>query len=152
MGEKISKENYKQQIKSFQPKSSFFKNCMKAFIIGGLICMIGQGFQNLYVAYFDFTERTAAAPTIATLIIITALLTGFGVFDKIGQFAGAGTLVLVTGFANSIVSAALEHKSEGLVLGIANNMFKIAGSVLVYGVVAAAIMGFIRLSVKILLA
>lgn len=152
MTEKISKENYLKKIKSFQPKQPLFINCVKAYLIGGFICMLGQGVQNIYIRFFDFTEQSATNPMIATLILIAALLTGFGVFDKLGQHAGAGTLIPVTGFANSMASAALEHKSEGLVLGIANNMFKIAGSVIVYGVVAAAIIGFIRFSVKILLA
>lgn len=151
MGEKFSKANYKQQIKSYQPKVSIITNCMKAFIIGGLICMIGQGIQNIYISFFNFTESSATNPTIVTIILLAALFTGIGVFDKLGQFAGAGTLIPVTGFANSMASAALEHKSEGLVLGIANNMFKIAGTVLVYGVVAAAIIGFIRFSITILL-
>lgn len=151
MTEKISKENYLEKIKFFQPKQPFLINCVKAYIIGGFICMLGQVVQNIYIHFFDFTEKSATNPMIATLILIAALLTGFGVFDKLGQLAGAGTLIPVTGFANSMASAALEHKSEGLVLGIANNMFKIAGSVIVYGVVAAAIIGFIRFSVKILL-
>lgn len=151
MGEKFSKDKYKQQIQSFQPKKSIFLSCTKAFIIGGLICMVGQGLQNFYVSFFDFTVTSASNPTIATIILLAALFTGLGVFDKLGQFAGAGTLIPVTGFANSMASAALEHKSEGLVLGIANNMFKIAGAVLVYGVVAAAIIGFIRYSITILL-
>ncbi len=151
MGEKFSKENYKQQIKSFHPKQSIITNCSKAFIIGGLICMIGQGIQNLYISFFNFTKTSATNPTIATIILLAALFTGMGIFDKLGQFAGAGTLIPVTGFANSMTSAALEHKSEGLVLGVANNMFKIAGTVLVYGVVAAAIIGFIRFSITILL-
>lgn len=151
MREKISKENYKSQIKPFQPKPPLFKNCSKAFLIGGFICIIGQGFQNFYIAFFDFTEKNAGGPTVATLILIASLLTGFGVYDKIGQFAGAGSAVPVTGFANSMTSAALEHKSEGLVLGVATNMFKLAGSVIVYGVVAATIIGFLRYSIKIIL-
>lgn len=113
--------------------------------------MIGQGIQNFYITFLNFTETTASNPTIATIILLSALFTGLGVFDKLGQFAGAGTLIPVTGFANSLASAALEHKSEGLVLGVANNMFKISGAVLVYGVVAAAIIGFIRFSLTILL-
>lgn len=150
MGEKFSKENYKQQIKSFQPKQSIMMNGSKAFIIGGLICMIGQGIQNFYISFFNFTETSASNLTIATIILLAALFTGLGVFDKLGQFAGAGTLIPVTGFANSMASAALEHKSEGFVLGVANNMFKIAGAVLVYGVVAATIIGLIRFSITTL--
>lgn len=151
MGEKITKENYKQHIKPLQPNPPLLKNSFKAFLIGGSICMIGQGLQNFYMTFFNFSEKSAENPTLATLILIAAVLTGFGVYDKIGQFAGAGSLIPVTGFANALASSALEHKSEGVVLGIANNMFKLAGAVLVYGVVSAAIIGFIRYSVKLLL-
>lgn len=152
MAEKMTKENYKKQIQSFQPKSSPFLNGSKAYLIGGLICMTGQGIQNFYSRFFGLPEISSSHLMLATLILITALLTGFGIFDKLGQFAGAGTLIPVSGFANAMASAALEHKNEGIVLGISNNMFKIAGSILVYGVVAAAIIGFIRYSLKILLA
>lgn len=93
---------------------------------------------------FDFNEKTAGNPTAATLILLSALLTGFGIYDRIGQFAGAGSAVPVTGFANSMASAALEHRSEGLVLGVGTNMFKLAGNVIVFGVVAAYIVGMIR--------
>nr|WP_026092475.1 stage V sporulation protein AC [Calidifontibacillus oryziterrae] len=147
----MTKENYLSQIKPFQPKPSIIKNGGKAFIIGGLICLFGQALQNMYIELFDFTEKTAINPTLATLILLTALLTGFGVYDKLGQFAGAGSIVLITGFANAMTSAALEHKSEGIVLGIANNMFKIAGAVIVYGVVAATVTGFLRYTIKYLL-
>lgn len=151
MAEKLMKENYKEQIKSFQPKSSHFLNGLKAYVIGGLICLIGQVVQNAYIFFYNVSDLIASNLTLATLIFITALLTGIGIFDKLGQFAGAGTLIPVSGLANSMASAALEHKSEGVVTGIAGNMFKIVGAVLVYGVVAAAIIGFIRYSVKILL-
>ncbi|NQD52019.1 SpoVA/SpoVAEb family sporulation membrane protein, partial [Bacillus altitudinis] len=86
----------------------------------------------------------AGNPTVATLILISSILTGIGIYDKIGQFAGAGSAVPVTGFANSMTSAALEHKSEGLVLGVATNMFKLAGNVIVFGVVSAYVVGIIR--------
>ncbi|MBU2658026.1 stage V sporulation protein AC [Bacillus cabrialesii] len=138
------KENYKSKVKTYQPKPSYVWNCVKAFLVGGLICAIGQGLQNFYIHFFDFNEKTAGNPTAATLILISALLTGFGIYDRIGQFAGAGSAVPVTGFANSMASAALEYKSEGLVLGVATNMFKLAGNVIVFGVVAAYIVGMIR--------
>jgi stage V sporulation protein AC len=121
---------------------------MKAFIVGGLICTLGQGIQNFFINFFDFTEKTAGNPTVATLVLLSALLTGLGVYDKIGQFAGAGSAVPVTGFANSLTSAALEHRSEGIVLGIATNMFKLAGNVIVFGVVAAYVVGVIRYIVR----
>ncbi|NTU25247.1 stage V sporulation protein AC [Bacillus tequilensis] len=138
------KENYKSKVKTYQPKPPYVWNCVKAFLVGGLICGIGQGLQNFYIHFFDFNEKTAGNPTAATLILISALLTGFGIYDRIGQFAGAGSAVPVTGFANSMASAALEYKSEGLVLGVATNMFKLAGNVIVFGVVAAYIVGMIR--------
>jgi stage V sporulation protein AC len=144
MTQKLTKANYKMEIKSMHPKTTVFKNSMNAFVVGGFICLIGQGLQNFYIHYFNFTEQTAGNPTVATLILIASLLTGFGVYDKIGQFAGAGSAVPVTGFANSITSAALEHKSEGIVLGIATNMFKLAGSVIVFGVTSAFVVGLIR--------
>ncbi|MGM0921723.1 MAG: stage V sporulation protein AC [Bacillota bacterium] len=138
------KDDYKNKIKPYQPKPPYLLNCIKAFVVGGLICTLGQGIQNMYMHFFNFTEKTAGNPTVATLILISALLTGFGIYDRIGQFAGAGSAVPVTGFANSMTSAALEHRSEGLVLGVATNMFKLAGSVIVFGVVAAYVVGIIR--------
>ncbi|MCA0985857.1 stage V sporulation protein AC [Guptibacillus algicola] len=138
-------EKYSKNIKNYHPKTPFVWNSTKAFLIGGAICAFGQGIQNFYMNVFDFSEKTAGNPTVATLILIAALLTGFGVYDKLGQFAGAGSAVPVTGFANSITSAALEHKSEGIVLGVATNMFKLAGSVIVFGVVAAYLVGIVRL-------
>jgi stage V sporulation protein AC len=138
------KDNYKEDVKGYQPKIPYFKNCVKAFLVGGTICVIGQLIQNFYITYFDFTKETAGDPTVGTLVLISAILTGLGVYDKLGQFAGAGSAVPVTGFANSMASAAIEHRSEGIVLGVATNMFKLAGSVIVFGVVAAYILGMIR--------
>ncbi|WP_399207868.1 stage V sporulation protein AC [Sutcliffiella rhizosphaerae] len=143
MSEKI-KDNYKESIKKFQPKPPYVMNCIKAFLVGGAICLIGQGIQNFYMSVFHFSEKNAGNPTVATLILFSALLTGFGLYDKLGQFSGAGSAVPVTGFANSMTSAAMEHRSEGIVLGVATNMFKLAGSVIVFGVVAAYIVGMIR--------
>lgn len=137
-------ESYKKKIKPYQPKPNYILNCIKAFLVGGFICFIGQGIQNFFIHFFDYNEKTAGNPTVATLILIAALLTGFGVYDRIGQFAGAGSIVPVTGFANAMTSAALEHKSEGIVLGIATNMFKLAGSVIVFGAVAAYVVGMLR--------
>ncbi|HET7522434.1 MAG TPA: stage V sporulation protein AC [Bacillales bacterium] len=136
--------NYKKNIKPYEPKPRYLRNCWRAFWTGGLICALGQAVSNFYIAFFDFTESTAGDPTVATLVLIASLLTGFGVYDKIGQYSGAGSLVPVTGFANSVTSAALEHRSEGLVLGVATNLFKLAGAVIVFGVVAAYIVGMIR--------
>jgi stage V sporulation protein AC len=143
-------KQYKQKIKPYQPKPNYILNCTKAFLIGGLICAFGQGIQNFYIYFFDFNEKTAGNPTVSTLILIASLLTGFGVYDKLGQFAGAGSIVPVTGFANAMTSAALEHRSEGLVLGVASNMFKLAGAVIVFGAVAAYLVGMARYIIKVL--
>ena len=142
------KDNYQENIKSFQPKPPYALNCLKAFIVGGLICGFGQAVHNFYITFFDFTTKTAGNPTAATLVLISAILTGIGVYDRIGQFAGAGSAVPITGFANSMTSAALEHRSEGIVLGVATNMFKLAGNVIVFGVVGAYIVGMIRYAFK----
>ncbi|UOR12405.1 stage V sporulation protein AC [Halobacillus amylolyticus] len=142
--ESFDAKNYKQKSKDYQPKPPYFINCLKAFIVGGLICTFGQLLSEMYISWFGFSEKDASNPTVATLILLAALATGFGVYDRLGQFAGAGSAVPITGFANSITSAALEHKSEGIVLGIATNLFKLAGSVIVFGVVAAYVLGIIR--------
>lgn len=138
------KDDYKNKIKDYQPKPNYFVNCLKAFIVGGMICVVGQGIQNFYINVMNFSEKDAGNPTAGTLILISAILTGLGIYDRIGQFAGAGSAVPITGFANSMTSAAIEYRTEGIVLGIATNMFKLAGSVIVFGVVAAYIVGMIR--------
>lgn len=140
----ITKATYKQLASRFQPKRNVLLNSWRAFWVGGTICLFGQILQNFYINVFDFTEKTASNPTVATLIFLSVLLTGLGVYDNIGQYAGAGSAVPVTGFANSIASAAIEHRSEGFVLGVGGNMFKLAGSVIVFGVVAAFVAGIVK--------
>lgn len=139
-----AQDSYQQLAQKHEIQRPVLKNCIRAFFVGGLICLIGQGLQVMYYTFFDFTERTAGNPTVATLIFIAVLLTGFGVYDRFAQFSGAGTAVPVTGFANSIASAAIEHRTEGYVLGVGGNMFKLAGSVIVYGTVAAFIIGLVK--------
>lgn len=138
------KDHYQQLAKKHEVKRPVFKNCLRAFLIGGFICVIGQFITIFYYTFFDFTQRSAGDPTIATLIFISVLLTGFGVYDKFAQFAGAGTAVPVTGFANSVASAAIEHRTEGYVLGVGGNIFKLAGSVIVFGTVAAFVIALIK--------
>lgn len=137
-----------QQYQTFQDqrevKRPILKNCIKAFLIGGLICFIGQIISTFYIYQFDFTEKTAGNPTVATLIFITMLLTGFGVYDRIAQFAGAGSAVPVTGFGNAVISSAIEYRSEGFVLGVGSNMLKLAGPVIVYGVFAAFVIAILK--------
>ena len=117
---------------------------LKAFLVGGFICFIGQFITYFYIYFFDFTEQTAGSPTTSTLVFISMLLTGFGLYKKIGQFGGAGSAVPVTGFGNAVISAAIEHRSEGLVLGVGGNIFKLAGSVIVFGVFSAFVVALIK--------
>lgn len=137
-------QKYQAFLKEREVKRPIFKNCLKAFFVGGFICFIGQIISTFYIYFFDFTEKTAGNPTVATLIFITMLLTGFGVYDKIAQFAGAGTAVPVTGFGNSVISSAIEHRTEGFVLGVGGNMFKLAGSVILFGVFSAFIIALLK--------
>jgi stage V sporulation protein AC len=130
--------------KKHVPKRPVFSNCIKAFLVGGTICLIGQFIQQFFIAYFGFDQKTAGNPTVAVMIFIAVLLTGLGVYDRIGQWAGAGSAVPVTGFANAMSSAAMEHRSEGFVVGIGTQIFKVAGPVIVYGTVAAFVIGLIR--------
>jgi stage V sporulation protein AC len=138
-------QQYQQFAKTREPKRPLASNCLQAFLYGGLICVIGQGITYFYMIFFDFTERTASNPTVATMIFFGVLLTGCGVYDQISQRAGAGTAVPVTGFANAVSSAAIEHRSEGFVLGVSASMFKLAGSVIVFGTVAAFVLAIIRI-------
>ncbi|UYZ11832.1 stage V sporulation protein AC [Brevibacillus sp. WF146] len=140
----MTNQLYQQQAAKYQPKRNVLLNSLRAFWVGGAICLLGQILQNIYITFFGFTEKTASNPTVATLIFLAVLLTGLGVYDNIGQYAGAGSAVPVTGFANSIASAAIEHRSEGFVLGVGGNMFKLAGSVIVFGVVAAFVAGVLK--------
>jgi len=136
-------EEYKKLSQPYVPARPVFKNCIRAFLAGGLICVIGQAIQTGFMNFFGMNAREAASPTVALLILTSVILTSLGVYDKLAQWAGAGTAVPVTGFANSMCSAALEHRAEGLVLGVGGNMFKLAGSVIVFGTVAAFIVGIV---------
>jgi len=139
-----TQQEYHIFAKGREPKRPVFLNCVRAFLVGGSICLLGQLIQLFYMTYFDFTEKTAGDPTVATLVFISTLLTGLGVYDHLAQWAGAGSAVPVTGFANSIASAAIEHRSEGFVLGVGGNMFKLAGSVIVFGVFSAFVVALLK--------
>jgi stage V sporulation protein AC len=141
----MSPKEYKTYAQSKEPPRSVFANCVKAYVVGGLICVLGQAVTELFVHLMGMTPEQASNPTVAVMIFISVILTCLGVYDKIAQFAGAGSAVPVTGFANSMCSAALEHRSEGLVLGVGGNMFKLAGSVIVFGTVAAFFVGIAHL-------
>lgn len=140
-----SEQQYKQIASRREPPRAVGKNCVFSFLVGGTICLIGQAIQQLYITFLSMTEKQASNLTVVTLILLAVILTCFGVYDKIAQWGGAGTAVPVTGFANSMCSAAIEHRSEGLVLGVGASMFKLAGSVVVFGTVAAFIIALIYL-------
>lgn len=139
--EKIKKK-FEDISKREAPKSNLFKDCVRAFIVGGFICDIGQGFNAFYIS-LGYEKQDAGTLVAITLIFLGALLTGIGIYDKIGDFAGAGSVVPITGFANSIVSPAVEFKKEGFIFGVGSKMFTIAGPVLVYGISSSIIVGII---------
>lgn len=138
----ISKDEYSKMADKASPNSPIILNCVKAFIFGGLICTFGQLLNTIF-ANAGLNEKEVKIATPCIIIIITAILTGIGVFDKIARHAGAGTIVPITGFANSVVSPALEFKHEGMVLGTAAQMFSIAGPVIVYGTASSVIYGIV---------
>jgi stage V sporulation protein AC len=143
-----TQQEYQDFEKELEPKRQVLRNCIRAFFVGGFICTIGQLLQWFFIKYFNFTEKTAGDPATAVLIIISILLTGFGVFDHIAQWAGAGTAIPITGFANTMASAAIEYKSEGYVLGVGGNMFKISGPVITYGVFSAFVVALVKITIK----
>ena len=138
----MTQKEYGKLVKELSPKSPIWKDCLKAFVIGGLICTIGQGIMNIYKA-LELEEEAAGAATSITLIFLAALLTGLSLYDNIAKHAGAGTLVPITGFANSIAAPAVEFKTEGFILGVGAKMLTIAGPVIVYGVSASVVYGLI---------
>ena len=137
-----SKQEYQKYVDKKSPNSPILKNCINAFWVGGLICTIGQIISNICKERgFDI----ATSGTIVSIILIgiSAFLTGLNIFNRIGKFAGAGSLIPITGFANSIVSPAMEYKSEGYVMGVGGKMFTVAGPVLVFGISASILIGII---------
>ncbi len=132
----MTNQKYGEYVKTKTPNSTLLKNCIKAFLIGGLICTIGEGLMLLF-ANLGLDEETAAMFESVTLIFASALLTGLDIYPKIAKHAGAGTVVPITGFANAVVSPALEAKTEGMVLGIGAKIFTIAGPVILYGTLAS---------------
>jgi stage V sporulation protein AC len=138
-----SKETYKKYADAHAPRSPIGKNCLNAFCIGGLICAIAQGFNDIYSVLFGIEKDDAGLLASITLVFIAVTLTALGVFDEIAKVAGAGTLVPITGFANSVVSPAIDSKSEGLILGVGAKIFTVAGPVLLYGILSGAVYGVI---------
>lgn len=142
---KYNKDSYKQVVDEHTPKNKMLKNCIWAFVFGGAICLLGEVIKNIFVSGFNVPEKDAGSISSVVLVGLSALLTGLGWYDKLGKIGGAGTVVPITGFANSVVSPALEFKREGFILGTAANIFKLAGPVLVYGYLSAFIVGILSL-------
>lgn len=140
-------QQYSEMVKKASPNSPVFMDCIKAFISGGIICVIGQVLLNFYTGQ-GISENDAAMWESITLIGISAVLTALGIYEKLGKFCGAGTIVPITGFANSVVSPAIEFKKEGMVFGMAAKMFIVAGPVIVYGTLTSMLVGFIYYLVK----
>ena len=136
----MTEKEYGELVKELSPASPIKKDCFHAFWVGGLICVIGQGIQNGWSA-LGLDQEDAATATSCSLVFLSALLTGLNLYNKLARFGGAGTLVPITGFANAVVSPAIDFKSEGFVTGMAAKMFQIAGPVIVFGVSASVIYG-----------
>ena len=143
--EKIqTNKQYQDFVDKKTPNSPIFMNCFKAFLVGGLICIIGQFISD--ICKFRGLDQEASGTIVAIILVgISAFLTGLNLFNRIGKFAGAGTIVPITGFANSIVSPAMEYKSEGYIMGVGSKMFTVAGPVLVYGISSSIIVGILYL-------
>lgn len=141
---------YNQIAESLKPKKTVLKHCIYAFVYGGAIGAIGQFFLELYMNIFEIDQQEATPMMIITIVLIAAILTGFGIYDRLGKKAGAGTFIPITGFANSMTSSALEARSEGLVTGIGANMFKLGGTVITFGIVASFVLGGIRYVISLI--
>ena len=144
----MNQQEYGDYLNQVSPNSKLFKDMLWAFVVGGIICTIGQLISNFYMDNLGLNENDAKGAVSITMIFLGALLTGLNLYHKIAKHAGAGTLVPITGFANALVSPAMEFKREGLVLGLAAKMFVIAGPVLVYGITASVAVGMISLIIK----
>jgi len=137
------KESYRRLVESKNPRPNYFKNSLWAFFVGGIICILGQFIHETIESRFDLSHLDATNVTILVMIFIGSLLTGLGIYDNIGKRAGAGSIIPITGFANSIVAPAMEFKKEGYVFGVASRMFILAGPVLVYGITSSVLVGII---------
>ena len=138
----LQKEKYNEYVKNMTPKNNGFLNCVKAFITGGSICLLGEIFCSIYKSMGN-DDKLAGLYSTMTLIGISIILTGFNIYQKLGQFAGAGSIVPITGFANSVVSPAIEFQAEGDVFGVGCKIFSIAGPVILYGIFSSWILGII---------
>lgn len=147
---KKRQQRYAQLVERLSPKSDFAQGLFRAFWVGGVICMIGQGISDVFCLGLKWGAQACATGTSICLIFLSALLTGIGVYDKIGKYAGAGSIVPITGFANSVVSPAMEFRREGLVMGVGAKLFTLAGPVLVYGICSSIIVGLIAFVMEVI--
>ena len=138
----MDKKSYGEYVKARMPRSPMLKDCIRAFLVGGMICATAEALLHLYL-YWKILEETAKILVPVKLIFIAAFLTGLGIFDDIAKFAGAGTLVPITGFANSVAAPAIESKSEGFIMGVGAKLFTISGPVIVYGILTSVLYGVI---------
>ena len=141
---------YAQLIEQLSPKSEIGKGLLRSFWVGGVICMIGQAITDFFAYGLKWGAQSASSAASICLIFLSALLTGIGVYDRIGKYAGAGSIVPITGFANSVVSPALEFRREGLVMGVGAKLFTLAGPVLVFGISSSIIVGLIAFLLDVL--
>lgn len=148
--QKKEQQRYAQLVDRLSPKSDFAQGLFRAFWVGGVICMIGQGISDIFCYGLKWGAQACATGTSICLIFLSALLTGIGVYDKIGKYAGAGSIVPITGFANSVVSPAMEFRREGLVMGVGAKLFTLSGPVLVYGICASIIVGLITFVMEVI--
>lgn len=143
----MTKKEYSELVKKHTPKEGHIKNLFLAFFVGGFIGLLGQGLIDLYTKIFNLTIKDAGTYMIVTLIFFASLFTALGFFDKWVEKAKCGIIVPITGFAHAMTSSAIEYKKEGFILGLGSNIFKITGSVILYGVVSAYVFGLIRIIV-----
>ncbi len=147
---KKRQQRYAQLVERLSPKSDFAQGLFRAFWVGGVICMIGQGINDIFCLGLKWGAQACATGTSICLIFLSALLTGIGVYDKIGKYAGAGSIVPITGFSNSVISPAMEFRREGLVMGVGAKLFTLAGPVLVYGICSSIIVGLIAFVTEVI--
>ena len=147
---KKRQQRYAQLVERLSPKSDFAQGLFRAFWVGGVICMIGQGINDIFCLGLKWGAQACATGTSICLVFLSALLTGIGVYDKIGKYAGAGSIVPITGFSNSVISPAMEFRREGLVMGVGAKLFTLAGPVLVYGICSSIIVGLIAFVMEVI--
>lgn len=148
MKKEPNKEEYQKIVKNLTPKHNGVLNCVKAFVVGGAFCVLGELIKRTMITYFDLSKKDALLYVTIELVLLSVILTGFNLYGKITKFGGAGGLVPITGFANSVASSAIEYQKEGQVFGIGVKIFTIAGPVILYGIFSSFVVGVIYLFTK----